>query len=354
MDGRQRAGGRRGAVPDARRADRGLPDAHEPDRRSARARACSTPTRWSIAQGVYEGQRAAAPDQRVLILTRSGFAGMQRYAAASWSGDISSTWTAMRKQIPAGLGFSLSGMPYWTLRHRRLLGARPLRGTRRAARPTLDEWRELATRWFEFATFVPILRVHGQAPKREMWEFGGDGSPAYQAMLKFDRLRYRLLPYVYSLAAARHARGRHDHAAAGHGFSGDAPARRRRSVHVRARADGQPGDDLQGARPRGRTCRRPRAAGTTSGRARAVAAAAGHASRRRSTPFRFTSARARSSRSGPSCNTPTRSRPIRSRCSSTPAATARSRCTRTTASATATRRARSRRFRFAGRTRRGP
>jgi alpha-D-xyloside xylohydrolase len=65
----------------------------------------------------------------------------------------------------------------------------------------LDEWRELATRWFEFATFVPILRVHGQAPKREMWEFGGDGSPAYEAMRKFDRLRYRLLPYLYSLAA---------------------------------------------------------------------------------------------------------------------------------------------------------
>ena len=66
------------------------------------------------SQGIYEGQRAAAPDQRVFILTRSGFAGQQRYATAMWSGDITSTWTALRKQIPAGLGFSLSGMPYWT------------------------------------------------------------------------------------------------------------------------------------------------------------------------------------------------------------------------------------------------
>ena len=121
-------------------------------------------------------------------------------AAASWSGDISSTWTAMRKQLAAGLGFALSGMPYWTFDTGGFsVPDRFAHAPRGSA--ALDEWRELATRWFEFAAFVPILRVHGQAPKREMWEFGGDGSPAYQAMLKFDRLRYRLLPYVYSLAA---------------------------------------------------------------------------------------------------------------------------------------------------------
>ena len=151
------------------------------------------------AQGVYEGLRAAAPNQRVLILTRSGFAGMQRYAAASWSGDISSTWTAMRKQLAAGLGFALSGMPYWTFDTGGFsVPDRFAHAPRGSA--ALDEWRELATRWFELAAFVPILRVHGQAPKREMWEFGGDDSPAYKAQLKFDRLRYRLLPYVYSLA----------------------------------------------------------------------------------------------------------------------------------------------------------
>ena len=152
------------------------------------------------AQGVYEGLRAAAPNRRVLILTRSGFAGMQRYAAASWSGDISSTWTAMRKQLAAGLGFALSGMPYWTFDTGGFsVPDRFAHAPRGSA--AQEEWRELATRWFELAAFVPILRVHGQAPKREMWEFGGDDSPAYKAQLKFDRLRYRLLPYVYSLAA---------------------------------------------------------------------------------------------------------------------------------------------------------
>jgi alpha-D-xyloside xylohydrolase len=151
------------------------------------------------SQAIYEGQRAAAPRQRVFILTRNGFAGQQRYAAASWSGDISSTWTAMRKQIPAGLGFAISGMPYWTLDSGGF--SVPSRFAARGS-PNLDEWRELNTRWFEYATFLPFLRVHGQAPRREMWEFGGDKSPDYVAQMKFDRLRYLLLPYVYSLAGA--------------------------------------------------------------------------------------------------------------------------------------------------------
>jgi alpha-D-xyloside xylohydrolase len=152
------------------------------------------------SEAVYEGQRTAAPNQRVFILTRSGFAGQQRYAAATWSGDITSTWTAMKKQIAAGLGFSISGMPYWTFDS----GGFAVPSRFSAPNPTaetLAEWAELNTRWFEYAAFVPILRVHGQAPPREMWEFGGDTSPAYMAMRKFDRLRYHLLPYIYSLAA---------------------------------------------------------------------------------------------------------------------------------------------------------
>lgn len=148
---------------------------------------------------IYEGQRAAAPDQRVFILTRSGFAGQQRYAAATWSGDDSSTWTAMRKQIPAGLGFSISGLPYWTMDSGGF--SVPARFSDKEAKPAdVEEWRELNTRWFQFATFVPLLRAHGQFPYREMWEMGGESSPAYQAQLKFDRLRYVMLPYVYSLA----------------------------------------------------------------------------------------------------------------------------------------------------------
>ena len=153
------------------------------------------------SQAVYEGQRAAAPNQRVFILTRNGFAGQQRYSAATWSGDITSTWTAMRKQIPAGLGFSVSGMPYWTLDSGGFAVPDRFAATSPAA-ADLAEWRELNTRWFEFATFLPLMRVHGQAPVREMWQFGGDTSTAYAAMLKFDKLRYRMLPYVYSLAGA--------------------------------------------------------------------------------------------------------------------------------------------------------
>ena len=153
------------------------------------------------SQAVYEGQRAAAPNQRVFMLTRNGFAGMQRYAASTWSGDISSTWTAMKKQIPAGLGFAVSGMPYWTLDSGGF--AVPTRFS--VANPTAAdtaEWQELNARWFEFATFLPLMRVHGQTPYREIWQFGGDTSTAYAAMLKFDKLRYRMLPYIYSLAGA--------------------------------------------------------------------------------------------------------------------------------------------------------
>ena len=151
------------------------------------------------SQAIFEGQTAAAPNQRVFILTRNGFAGQQRYAAASWSGDISSTWTAMRKQVPAGLSFSVSGMPYWTLDS----GGFAVQTRFSATNPSsgdVTEWRELNTRWFEYSTFLPLMRSHGQAPAREIWQFGGDTSNAYAAMLKFDRLRYRLLPYVYSLA----------------------------------------------------------------------------------------------------------------------------------------------------------
>jgi len=150
---------------------------------------------------VYEGQRSAAPDQRVFILTRSAFLGQQHYGAAVWSGDISSTWTAMRAQIPAGLGLAVSGIPYWSMD----IGgfSVPARFATDHPKPEdLEEWRELNARWFQFGAFVPLLRAHGESPKREMWEFGGDSSPTYLTQLKFDRIRYRLLPYLYSLAGA--------------------------------------------------------------------------------------------------------------------------------------------------------
>ena len=152
------------------------------------------------SEAVYDGQRSAAPNQRVFILTRSGFAGSQRYASATWSGDITSTWSGMAKQIPAGLGFSISGVPYWT----QDVGGYTMepRFSARDIKPEdLAEWRELNARWFEFGVFTPLLRVHGELRPREMWTMGGDSDAAYQAELKSDRLRYRMLPYVYTLAA---------------------------------------------------------------------------------------------------------------------------------------------------------
>jgi alpha-D-xyloside xylohydrolase len=153
------------------------------------------------SMAIYEGQRQAAPDQRVFILTRSGFAGTQRYAAATWSGDVTSTWTALRKQIPAGLGFCLSGIPYWTSDSGGYtMESRFSAGNQKPE--DAEEWCELNARWFEFATFCPLTRLHGELKPREPWTFGGDTGPAYQTIVKFDNLRYRMLPYIYSLAGA--------------------------------------------------------------------------------------------------------------------------------------------------------
>lgn len=153
------------------------------------------------SRGVYEGQRGTAPDQRVFILTRSGFAGIQRYASATWSGDMPCTWESMRRQIAAGLGYSISGVPYWSMD----IGgftAPPRFVGQKLSEQAQDEWDELNARWFEFGTFVPLVRLHGESQFREPWAFGGDHSPAYDTIVKFDELRYRLLPYVYSVAGA--------------------------------------------------------------------------------------------------------------------------------------------------------
>jgi alpha-D-xyloside xylohydrolase len=152
------------------------------------------------SQAVYEGQRQADPDKRVFILTRSAFAGSQRYAAATWSGDVSADWNSLAKQIPAGLNMSLSGIPWWTTD----IGGFTVRQKWSGANPKpedVEEWRELVTRWFQFGTFCPLTRVHGQFPNREMWFFGDEGHRAYRTQLAFDKLRYRMLPYTYTLAA---------------------------------------------------------------------------------------------------------------------------------------------------------
>ncbi len=148
------------------------------------------------AKGVYEGQRATNDNQRVFILTRSAFAGQQRYAATTWSGDVASRWYDMKAQISSGMNFCLSGIPYWSMD----IGGFAVES--RYEHPNdadLDEWRELNTRWFQFGTFCPIFRVHGQFPLREMYNIAPDNHPAYQSMMAYDKLRYRLMPYIYSL-----------------------------------------------------------------------------------------------------------------------------------------------------------
>lgn len=161
---------------------------------------------YSIMMGktFYNNQRKAAPNRRVFILTRSGFLGQQRYAEASWSGDTTSAWTTMKAQIVAGISFCMSGVPYWTMDIGGFTAPARFKDNNPA---NIDEWRELFTRWFEFGAFVPLLRVHGEFPYREMWQFGGDNSPAYKAQLESDRLRYRLLPYIYSIAGDVHFHG---------------------------------------------------------------------------------------------------------------------------------------------------
>ncbi len=149
------------------------------------------------AKGIYEGQRATSPE-RVLILTRSAFAGSQHYAAAVWSGDIAARWSDMHAQISAGLDFSMSGLPYWTMD---IGGFAVEQRYEHAKGADLDEWREQMTRWYQFGAFCPLFRVHGQYPYREIFNTAPEDHPAYRSMLYYDRLRYRLLPYIYSLAA---------------------------------------------------------------------------------------------------------------------------------------------------------
>jgi alpha-D-xyloside xylohydrolase len=125
-------------------------------------------------------------------LTRSAFAGQQRYASNSWSGDIDGNWETFRKQIPAGLNFSLCAIPYWNTD----TGGFWVRDGSSA----YSDYRELYVRWLQFAAFSPMMRSHGTGTPREIWQFGRKGDWAYDAIEKFIRLRYRLLPYHYSLS----------------------------------------------------------------------------------------------------------------------------------------------------------
>ncbi|MBN8707157.1 MAG: DUF5110 domain-containing protein [Bacteroidetes bacterium] len=146
-------------------------------------------------KGIYENQRKVTDEKRVFILTRSSFAGQQRYSAALWSGDITSSWQVMRNQISGGLNVSMAGNPYWTSDIGGFISAHRFPdGVKDPA------YRELYVRWFQWGAFSPIFRSHGTNTPREIWQFGEPGSADYDAIEKADKLRYRLMPYIYSQA----------------------------------------------------------------------------------------------------------------------------------------------------------
>lgn len=158
------------------------------------------------AEAIYDGQRSVDNDKRVFLLTRSGFAGLQRYSTATWSGDIATRWEDLKAQISAGLNFAASGIPYWTMDiggfcvENRYVAAQQLFDRIGVENSDLKEWRELNTRWYQFGAFCPLFRAHGQYPLREVWNIAPDYHPAYKSIVEYTKLRYSLMPYIYSLA----------------------------------------------------------------------------------------------------------------------------------------------------------
>jgi alpha-D-xyloside xylohydrolase len=150
------------------------------------------------AEGVANGLREAQPDRRPFILTRSGFGGLQRASAALWSGDVASRWYDLRAQISAGVNLSMSGIPNWT----HDIGGFAVEQRYSEQRPEAQpEWRELNLRWFQFGAFSPLFRSHGEFPYREIYNIAAGDPKMYDAMVWYDALRYRLMPYIYSNAA---------------------------------------------------------------------------------------------------------------------------------------------------------
>lgn len=148
--------------------------------------------------GGYDHQRAVTSDKRVFILTRSGFLGQQRYGANVWSGDVASTWESFRNQIPAGLNFSLCGMPHWNSDIGGFFAGHYNKSWNDDSASKNPLYQELYVRWLQFGTFNPMMRSHGTDVYREIYKFGKKGEPVYDAIEKMIGLRYSLLPYIYS------------------------------------------------------------------------------------------------------------------------------------------------------------
>ena len=162
------------------------------------------------AEAIYDGQRSVDPDRRVFLLTRSGFAGQQRYSTATWSGDIATCWEDFKAQIPAGLNFSSAGIPWWTMDiggfsvENRYMKAEAERAKTGRENPDMKEWLELNTRWYQYGAFVPLFRSHGQWPTREIFNLAKEDDPTYRSVVYYTKLRYDLMPYIYSVNAMTH------------------------------------------------------------------------------------------------------------------------------------------------------
>ncbi len=143
-----------------------------------------------VSKAVYEGQRETTDQKRVCILTRSAFLGQQRYGVVNWSGDIGGDWDTYRRQIVAGLNYTITGLPYWTT---------DIGGFFRPGRSqyTDEKYHELLLRWYQWSVFNPVFRMHGYMSETEPWKFGQKVEDNMRLMLN---MRYRLLPYIYSEA----------------------------------------------------------------------------------------------------------------------------------------------------------
>lgn len=162
------------------------------------------------ARGIYENQRAATSSKRVVNLTRSGYAGQQRYGTIVWNGDTYASWQSFKQQIPAGLNYMAAGCPYWTVDIGGFFTRSDGRWFYKGEFPDGvddDAFREYYTRMLQWAAFLPVFRSHGTDTPREVWRFGEPGSPYYDAILDAIRLRYSLLPHIYSMAAAQTRHG---------------------------------------------------------------------------------------------------------------------------------------------------
>ena len=150
-------------------------------------------------RGIYQSQRQDDRGKRVFIMTRSSFAGQQHYGSNMWSGDVNSSWDMLRKQVPAGLSYTLTGNPNFNTDIGGFFcGSYNTRGGGSA--PKNPQFQELYVRWMQYGLFCPVFRSHGADAPREIWQFGKKGEPIYDAIEKQIRLRYRLIPYLYSIA----------------------------------------------------------------------------------------------------------------------------------------------------------